>query len=178
MPRINKVDLTQINLQIDKIDNLNKRIGLLENQVGNIGYQTAALDYVHAPSTTNNLVFTWTGSTGKLSWTQGFIQDKNASQTTQTTYGPKISSAPSIPHTSNVAAGSLSASASTYYWLGWDTSQQQMALSINASVLHQNFNVLIICQVYTGTAGQTGVAGGGGSRGGGSDLSGLSYKNF
>jgi hypothetical protein len=175
MPRIVKVDLNQVNLQIDKIDNLVKRTGALEQAVGNAGFQIAALDYLHAPPTTNNLVFTWAGGTLTLSWPAGFIQDKNASA--QTLVPTKLSSAPSIAHTHAVVAGSKVLSASTWYWVGWDSVHQQLVFNSNAGILHQNFNVLIICQLFTGTAGQAGVAGGGGSRGG-VDLSGISYKNF
>jgi hypothetical protein len=175
MPRIVKVDLNQVNLQIDKIDNLVKRTGALENAVGNLGFQAVALDYLHAPPTTNNIVFTWTGGTLTLSWTKGFLQDKNAS--VQTLVPTKLSTSPSVVHTHGVAAGSKVVSASTWYWTGWDPVHQQMVINSNAAVLHQNFNVLIICQLFTGTAGQTGTAGGGGSRGG-VDLSGMSYKNF
>src|SRR5579859_7745452 len=97
MPRIVKVDLNQINLQIDKIDNLIKRVGELESSIGNLGVQTAALDYLHAPPTTNNLTFTWTGATTTLSWLAGYIQDKNASA--QNPISSNISSAKGPVHT-------------------------------------------------------------------------------
>ena len=52
-----------------------------------------------------------------------------------------------------------------------------MSYSKNSSVIHGNYNVHLLCQIYTGTTGQSGSAGGGGSNGG-VDLSGLRYKNF
>jgi hypothetical protein len=176
MPRIATLDLSQINRQIDIMDNLQNQFLDLQQKVANIGQTTNIADPIHAPSTTNNLIFTWTGSTGVLSWPQAFIKDKNWN--TQTVSRPaKISSAPGQQHVYNVGAGNTVLSPNTYYWLGWDHGHQQMVAVTDVSSIHGNFNAHVICKIYTGTSGQTGVAGGGGSTGG-VDLSGLTYKNF
>jgi hypothetical protein len=52
-----------------------------------------------------------------------------------------------------------------------------MVVTQDASVIHGNYNVHLLCQIYTGTVGQSGIAGGGGSTGG-VDISGSRYKNF
>jgi hypothetical protein len=176
MPRINAVTLDQINRQIDILDTVHNQVSQLQSDLAFTQQQAATSDPIHAPSTTNNLSFSWSGSGGAISWAQGFIKDKNWSA--QTTTKPAIkSSAPGVQHTFTVPAGSLTLSPNTYYWLGWDPTHQQMLASTDASTLHGNYNVHVICQIYTGTSGQSGTAGGGGSNGG-VDLSGLTYKNF
>lgn len=176
MPRINKLDLNQINRQIDRIDSITEQLGSLQNLVNNVGFQATIADPQHAPSTTNNLTFTWTGGTTTLSWNAGYIKSKNWSAPTLPRPAA-ISSAPGAQHIFPVAAGTLSLTPSTYYWLGWDSIHQQMIATQDASSLHANKNMHIICQIFTGTAGQTGAAGGGGSSGV-SDLSGVRYKLF
>lgn len=176
MPRIATLTLDQINRQLDLVDNLQKQVSTLQKQVTSVGQIAVVADPTHAPATSNNLTFTWTGGTGSLSWLQGFIKTKNWS--TQTLARPAAkSSAPGQQQIFAIPAGSLTLLPSSYYWLGWDVPHSQMLATKDASVLHANFNVQIICQVFTGTAGQTGTAGGGGSTGG-TDLSGSRYKNF
>lgn len=176
MPRIAAVTLDQINRQIDTIDSLQSQLTSLQKLVSNIGHQTTIADPIHAPQTSNNLTFTWTGGTGALSWTKGWIKDKNwSAQIVGRT--PPFSSAPGQQHIFAVPAGSLVLSPSTTYWLGWDSHSQTMQATQDASSLHGRVGAHIICQIFTGTGGQTGTAGGGGSTGG-SDLSGSRYKNF
>jgi len=176
MPRIAALDLSQINRQIDNLDVVRAQVGAIQSQLNYTNQTAAVVDPIHAPSTTNNLSFTWTGSTGVLNWPVGFVKDKNWQAQSIPRPAAK-SSAPGQQHTYGVPSGSLSLNASTYYWLGWDWQHQQMIATTDASQLHGNFNVHIICQLYTGTSGDTGTAGGGGSNGG-VDLSGLTYKNF
>ena len=176
MPRIATLSLDQVNRQIDTIDSLRTQVSNLQKLVSNIGHQVTIADPIHAPQTTNNFIFTWTGATTTLSWVAAFIKDKNWSAQTLAR-APALSTAPGQQHIWSVPAGSLTLSASTYYWLGWDPDAQIMRATPDASSLHGDFDIQMICQIFTGTAGQSGVAGGGGSTGG-TDLSGARYKNF
>jgi hypothetical protein len=176
MPRISELTLDQINRRFDALDILQEQFLNVQQRVNNIGQSVDINDPIHAPQTTNNFIFTWTGGAQTLSWPQAFIKDKN--WVAQTLASPSIkSSAKGQVHLYTVPAGILSATASTYYWLGWDPIHQKMLAVQDVSTLHGNYNVHIICQVFTGTVGQTGVAGGGGSTSG-VDLSGARYKNF
>ena len=168
--------LDQVNRQIDILDTVQNQVAALQSTTAFTQQQSAIADPAHAPSTTNNLSFSWNGGTGVVTWNQGFIKDKNWNA--QTTSTPAVkSSAPGAQHIFSVPSGTLSLSPSTYYWIGWDHTHQQMVASSDASQLHGNYNVHVICKLYTGTSMQTGTAGGGGSTGG-VDLSGLTYKNF
>jgi hypothetical protein len=160
MPRITKVDLTEINRALGHIDELKKQFGTLQLALSSVKQQVTHLDVIHAPATSNTLVFTWTGSTLTLSWPAGSIANKNSVNTP-------------------VAAGHIAnLLASTYYWLAWNAEHQQMVANTDANILFQNSGNLVICKLFTGTAGQTGVAGGGGSSSAKSDLSGFQYKLF
>lgn len=177
MPKIAHLDLAQVNKQVDRIDKLEHLVGDMKVLLDNVGHQTTVSDPSHAPQTTNNIAFTWTGATLTLSWAKGFIKDKNwNAQSAKGT--PVKSSAPGAQHQWLVPAGSLSPlNASTYYWMAWDPVHQVMRATTDASVLHSNYSLLIICQLFTGTGAQSGSAGGGGSNGG-VDFSGTRYKNF
>lgn len=176
MPRISQVTLDQINRQIDLLDTLHAQVQDLQKQLNFSAQHVAVTDPIHAPTTSNNMIFTWTGGSQQLSWVQGFLKDKN--WTAQTTADPAVkSSAKGQQHMFPIPAGAVPVNPSTFYWLGWDPVHQKMLATTDVSALHGNYNVHVICQVFTGTAGQTGVAGGGGSNGG-VDLSGTRYKNF
>lgn len=175
MPRINSLSLDQINRQVDIIDSLSNQVNALQTTVAGLSFQTAVADPIHAPTTTNNLVFTWTGGTTTLSWADGWVKSKNWNAQT-TSPIPAKSSAPGVQHSFNIPAGSLSLSPSTSYWLGWDSQHQTLQASTDASKLQGNHNVHVICQITTGPASQTAVIGGGGSNGT-SDVSGISYPN-
>lgn len=182
MPRINKLDLDQINRQFDRLDTIEKSVQQNQQTQSNLKTQIASLDFEHGKLTTNNLVFTWTGATHTISWGNGFLQDKNAiaQVTSQTLPGraPKVSSAPGALHNYPILAGSTTAVvASTYYWAAWNPAQQLMVFNQDAGLLYQNSSLIVICQFFTGTSGQTGAVGGGGVNGI-TDLSGLSYKLF
>jgi hypothetical protein len=176
MPRIAELDLDQVNKQFDKIDILQSQVDHLVSQSNFAAQQVVIADPIHAPQTTNNLSLTWTGGTKVLSWPLAYIKDKNwAAQTTSRPAA--ISSAPGQQHIYTIPPGTLTLNPSTYYWIGWDAPHQQMIATLDASTIHGNYAVHIVCQIYTGTTSQTGSAGGGGSTGG-VDLSGSRYKNF
>lgn len=160
MPRISsETDLREINRQLEQITTVRKQLESLSQKVGNQSAQLKQVDIVHAPATTNNLLFTWTGSTLTLSWPAGSVRDKNGANRP-------------------VAAGSIgNLTASTYYWLSWNPVHQVMSAQISAESSLENPGNIVICQLFTGTAGQTGTAGGGKSSGH-SDLSGSRYKLF
>lgn len=177
MARIAKLELNQLNLQLDRIEELHKRLAAVENRIAKHSFIIAATDPLHAPQTTNNIVFTWTGGTTTLSWTAGWIKDKNWNA--QSLGTPAISSAPGVQHIWSIPAGSLTLTASTFYWLGWDPDKNTMRAEKDVSNLHGDRDIQIICQLFTGTGAQTGTAGGGGSsNANGSDLSGTRYKLF
>lgn len=176
MPRISALTLDQVNRQFDALNNLQSQVTTAQQQVSFLQQQVAIADPIHAPSTTNNITFTWDGGSGTVNWTQGFIKDKNWDS--QTVASPTIkSSVKGQQHAYTVPAGSLSLLPSTAYWFGWNHPQQTMLATTDASTLHSNYNTHLLGQIFTGTTGQSGVAGGGGNTGG-TDVSGLSYNNF
>jgi hypothetical protein len=176
MPRISELTLDQVNRKIDILDGLEAQVADIQTKADFAAQQVVIGDPIHAPSTTNNLSMTWTGGSGVLSWPLAFIKDKNWNA--QTTIRPAIkSSAPGQQHIYQITPGSITVQPSTYYWVGWDHAHQTMVVTQDASVIHGNYNVHLLCQIYTGTVGQSGIAGGGGSTGG-VDISGSRYKNF
>lgn len=169
-------DLSELNQALQRVDSLRKQVTSMIQELGAVKKQVAAINVTHAPVTTNNLVFTWTGASGTISWTQGFLQDKNA--TANKLIGQGNFNAPGVVHNHAILAGSTpSLTASTFYWIAWNPIHRQMVFSPDAGKLYQNTDNILICQIFTGTAGQTGVAGGGGSTGG-TELSGAKYKQF
>lgn len=160
MPRItSETDLREINRQLEHITTLKKQLDDLTQKVGNVGVQIKQVDILHAPATTNNILFTWTGGTLTLSWPAGSVRDKNGANRP-------------------VLAGSIgSLLASTFYWLSWNPVHQIMTAQIAADSAFENPGNIVICQLFTGTSGQSGTAGGGKSSGH-SDLSGSRYKLF
>lgn len=176
MPRIATLDLTQVNLQVDRIDKMESQLLALTKKVNNVGFQATTADPTHGTQTTNNITFTWTGGANTISWPAGIIQDKNASAQKVITKAA-VSSAPGALHNFPVTAGTLALTPSTYYWMGWDHTHNVMQAQTDVRTLYQNQDVLVVCQLFTGTAMQTGVAGGGGSQMG-FDLSGARYKLF
>src|ERR1700690_3223334 len=137
MFRISEITLDQLNRRFDTLEILQNQVLDLHSKLNNIGQSANIADAIHAPQTTNNVAFTWTGATGVLSWTQGYIKDKNWNA--QTVARPTIkSSAKGQQHFYAVPAGSLTLSPSTYYWLGWDAPHQSMLATQDASQLHSN----------------------------------------
>lgn len=160
MPKITQLSLAEINRAFSHVDELKKQIGLLNDQLSAVKHQVKQLDFVHAPVTTNNVKFTWTGSTSTISWTAGSIADKQGVN---------------VPVSSGSIAG---LTANQYYWMAWNKVHQVMTAQLSADTLLVNPGNLVICKIFTGTAGQTGTAGGGGSSSNKSDLSGFQYKLF
>lgn len=156
--RIAKLDLNLLNIQLDRLETIHNQVATLQTQLSTAATKINSVSSTHVPSTSNNLQFTWTGSGSKISWPAGSVKDALGIN---------------IP----VLAGSTNVSASTYYWLAWNKVHNQMVIDTNADNLLQNKNNTVICQLYTGTTGQSGVAGGGGSQSG-VDLSGSRYKLF
>lgn len=162
MPKITKADdLSQLNREFARLDLLHKQNSELQERVSSLSHQIKQIDIVHAPQTTNNVLFTWTGSTHTISWPAGSVKNKNNQN---------------VP----VDAGSIAGlTASKYYWLAWNAIHKQMVAQLGVEGLLQNPNNIVICQVFTGAAGDSGTVGGGGSsNSGGSDLSGGRYKFF
>lgn len=158
MGRISKIDLVQLNQQFRKLGELENQFRQLQNDHDLTRQQLLAVQLQNT-ATNNNLIFTWTGSTLTLSWATGSLRYKTTS---------------AIP----IAAGSIAnLLASSYYWLAWNKVHSQMAADVDVTKLASNPTNILICQVFTGTAGQTGVAGGGGSNNA-TELSGVKYKNF
>lgn len=159
MPRITELSLSEVNRAFGQVDDLKKQIGTLKSQLQSVTQLTHQVSQTHQTATTNNLSFVWTGSTLTLSWAAGSVLDRNNVN---------------VPVTAGAISGLV---ANTYYWLAWNRVHQQMVAQVAADGLLQNPINIVICQVFTGTAGQTGVAGGGASSGN-SDLSGARYKLF
>lgn len=171
MPRITTPDdLGQLNRALQRIDKLEKQLNNTRAGLAQVSKKVTVLDAVHAPSpTTNDLVLTWTGGTSTVSWPAGSVQDKNAQAIIQ---------APGQVHTTPIIAGARNGLApSTYYWVGWSKTQNQMVFTTDAHPILNQQDIHMICRIFTGTGAQTGVAGGGGSQST-RDLSGLAYKNF
>lgn len=163
-------DLGQLNRALQRIDKVEKRLLNTQDELLQVQKRVATVDTLHAPTpTTNNLVLTWTGGSGTLSWPQANIQDKNAGANPLAT---------GAQHTIPVKAGSTAGlTASTHYWVGWSKTQSKLIFNTDAHPLLNQQDMTVLCRIYTGTAGQSGVAGGGGSQST-RDLSGLTYKNF
>jgi hypothetical protein len=167
-------DIVIINSELKRLDLLQATINDHAQQIANLTKHTLQIRDARAIPSTNNLTFTWTGSTLTLSWLAGYIQDNSLKN---------------YP----VAAGSLVVAASTLYWLAWNPIQQTMAFNTNLQTLVSGLqlpqalatvgasdvaagNNLVICAVTTGTSGQSGTAGGGGSDPGGVGVSGTVYN--
>lgn len=153
-------DLAKLNSELARLDSIQAQLLTVQQQVSGITIHHNLVTAQDQPVTTNNLVFIWTGATLKLSWAAGYIQDKTGLN---------------IP----VAAGTSPVLvASTTYWIYWNPIHQVMAFSATSNTLATNTNNYIVCQLVTGTAGQTGTAGGGGSEGPGYGVSTARYAIF
>lgn len=160
MPRITQVnDLAQLNRQFQRLDLLISEHAELKSRVEHVVTQVSQAALTHAQTTLNTVAFHWDGPTLTLSWADGSIKNKSGSN---------------VP----VVAGSLiGLVANKTYWLAWNSVHKKMAAQLGVDGLLQNPNNFVLCQVFTGTAGQTGSAGGGGANSA-SDLSGGRYKLF
>jgi hypothetical protein len=153
-------DLPQLNRELTRIDTHESQIASLKSQFGIVTKHLDEIKNRREVVSTNNLTFTWTGGTLKLSWAAGFLRDN------------------ALKYYTALAGTSLALTASTYYWIGWNPKQAQMSFQTSLDKLTNLGNILVVCRVFTGTAGQSGVAGGGGSEPGGDGVSGATYKNF
>jgi len=140
-------DITQLKTRVSKLE---KQVKILNGQV-NQSSSTAQLQLE------NNIIFTWTGPTLKISWAAGYIKDKNG-----------------IPYP--VVAGSRVLVATTVYWAAWNPPQQAMSFATNLADLQSNPANLIICSFRTGDAATTAAAGGGGTTDTGSDFTGADFR--
>lgn len=163
-------DLGQLNRALQRIDKVEKNLQSSKAELFQVQKRVSTLDALHAPTpTTNNLVATWTGATGTISWPPASLQDKNAQA---------LVNQPGSVHTVPVVSGAIHGlQPNTHYWLGWNKTQRQMTIGTDAHPILNQQDTVIICRLFTGTAIQSGVAGGGGSEAV-RDLSGLTYKNF
>jgi hypothetical protein len=145
---------------LNKITALENRLQAVRNDFDRLHTKYVnTLDNARNSHTTNNLIFTWTGGPNTLTWPAGNIQD-------------------TLKKTEVITTGSLTLSASTYYWLLWNRTHKKVVAvrGLTEDLFTNNANH-ILCQIFTGTSGQSGVAGGGGSTSQ-RDLSGARYKNF
>jgi hypothetical protein len=156
-------DLPRLNTEIQRLDLHQQQITALQTQVGQL-QKTLLVDTVQGPTnhlSQNNIVFTWTGSTLTLSWAPAFIH--------------------SVGNYLHIATGHMVLAASTYYWMAWNSKHQTMSAQTSYQALLQANganNLSILCQIFTGTAGQSGPAGGGGTEPGGVGNNGKQYKDF
>ena len=153
-------DLRRLNDFISKTDHAQRDLFALETTVTGIQKANAIGDKTQDHVSSTNLLFTWNGGTLTLSWAVGYIKDKLG-----------------VNHP--VPAGSKVLVASTNYWVAWNPFHAVMAFSsAGSNIFATNKNNLIVCSLYTGTAGNSGPAGGGGSEAGGSAPTGNRYKLF
>jgi hypothetical protein len=156
---INK-DLPVLNDALASIADLQQFVNEQRQQNQALAAKLQTISQQKGTTSTNNLQLTWTGSTLKFSWPAAFVRDAFNN------YFP-------IP-----AGTSQALLASTNYWVGWNAAQQQMSFQVNLNLLTSIVNELIVCQIFSGTAGQSGSAGGGGTDPGGTSPVLRSYKLF
>ena len=156
---INK-DLPILNDKLAQIDQLQVQINQQKQLSAQINQQLAKLNGTQDGVAVNSLDLTWTGSTLTISWPAGFVRN------TSHDYEP-------FP-----AGSQAGLSASTNYWIGWNPFQQAMSIQASINTLQNIRNISVICEFYTGTAGQSGPAGGGGTEVSGTGLNGRPYKLF
>lgn len=153
-------DLPMLNKELAKFDSIQQELERVQNQSLKLNTNFAQLTNRRSVISTNNLVLTWSGTTLKLSWPAAYVRDLSQN------YFP-------IP-----AGTSQPLLASTYYWVGWNPDQHTMSFQTLLDSLTNIPNILVLCQIFTGTAAQTGTAGGGGSVPSLDDLNGAKYKLF
>lgn len=146
-------DLASYTRSQRELARLKRRLARLERNVKEVA---ATAD----PAYFNNITFTWTGATTTISWTAGFIRDKEG-------------------RTFPVASGSKTGfSLDTTYWMAWNKIHKTMIISSSLSSINLNPNNLVIGSMMTGDAAQSGNLGGGGAEGGGSGFNGRDFTLF
>src|SRR5574337_421472 len=142
-------DVAKINSAFQQLDALYTRVAASEKQINFVQTTSQQHQQLAEITGTNNLTFTWTGSTGTISWAAGSVLNR------QGNYVP-------------IPAGSITGlSASTTYWLAWNPVHAVMAHSTSLAAIQPNKNNLVICNVTTLGSGASGAIGGGGTDAGG-----------
>lgn len=155
-----ETDLPKLNSELSRLDRHTNDIASLKQELSNLKDQVLVEHLRNGVQNQNNIVFTWTGGSLTISWAPGYVKDHQG-------------------HYDPIPAGSQTAAASTYYWVGWNPVHQTMSFNTSLDALTQSKQVLVLCQFFTGTGGQTGSLGGGGTEpGGGQGLNGKQYKLF
>ena len=158
-------DLPKLNNELQRVDLHQKQIAELRSQLGQLQKKLLTRDAEKQPTNFlahNNLLFTWNGSAHSISWPNSMITSNG--------------------HFLQVPAGSTTqVVASTYYWAGWNVTHQTMSFSEDIHNLTPIPTIIIVGQIFTGTAGQSGAIGGGGTdpgggAGGPEGINGRSYK--
>jgi len=153
-------DLAVLNQQLAAIDQIRENVTQLQKNNGVLTEQVTKTQQQRGIVATNNVVFTWHGSSRTFTWPAAFVRDASNN------YYP-------IP-----AGTSIVLQPSTYYWAAWNPTHQTMSWQTSVDVLASIPTLQVIANVFSGTSGQTGTAGGGGTAPGLDDINGLKYKLF
>lgn len=155
-----ETDLPKLNSELTRLDAYENRFKELELKLQQLRTSTSTENKTNGVQNQNNIAFSWTGATTTISWTTGYVKDHEG-------------------HYDPILAGSQSGfSANTYYWVGWNPVHSTMSFNTSLDALTKISNVLVICQFFTGTAGQSGSLGGGGTVPNGQGLNGERFKLF
>lgn len=142
-------DVAKINSAFQQLDALYSRLAAAEKQISFT--QTTSQKHQQLAEITgvNNITFTWNGSSGTISWGAGSVLNRQGVH---------------IP----IPAGSITGlSASTTYWLAWNSIHQVMSYGTSLATIQPNKNNLVLCSVTTLGSGSSGAIGGGGTESGG-----------
>ena len=151
-------DISKLNKELTRLDGVDQELQRLRQEFFNLKKLQRQENIRNGVPNQNNVTFTWTGSSGLISWNDGYVKDHHGN------YLP-------------VRAGSTAGVNNTYYWAAWNPVHKTMSFQNNLDTYQKIPNALIVCQVFTGTGAQTATIGGGGSEpGGGSGLNGKQYK--
>jgi hypothetical protein len=152
-------DLPKLNKELVRIDQAFNQLNKLSLTTKHLAKQLVLTKGQSNFTGINNVLFTWTGGTLTLSWNAGFLIDDKGK-------------------TWPVQAGSKVTVANTYYWTAWNPVQQAMTISTALKPIVAVKGNLVICKLFTGTAGQSGTVGGGGSETSGDGVNTKEYKLF
>jgi hypothetical protein len=152
-------DLPKLNSELTRLDEHERRFRDLELKLNNLSSHSAVESKTNGVQNQNNVAFVWTGGTLTISWAAAYVKDHQG-------------------HYDPIPAGSQVALPNTFYWAGWNPVHLTMSFNTNLDQLTKVENVLVLCQFFTGTGGQTGTLGGGGSVPNAQGLNGERFKNF
>lgn len=153
-------DLPVLNQELKKFDVFDSFIQQQQEQNQQLRLQIQQLGGLKDGTSCNSLNANWDGPTSTLSWPAGFFRD------TSHAYAP-------FP-----AGKQVGLAPSTDYWLAWNPSQQVMSIHPDINRLMTIQQLLVMCRLFTGTAGQTGPAGCGGTEPVGTGINGKEYHLF